>query len=146
MMATARGVNTREECHWAHACKSFKRTCVGSNGILECKFLSENAHRDLVWGGWMLAPASTKSDRPSVQGSLASPSCPGWLESSPRASPAGRDPIHCHGPIHGKGMTQFMVNPSDKKRPRGMVLDHTHAGFNRSRPAIQQHVCWLQPQ
>jgi hypothetical protein len=23
----------------------FKRTCVGSNGILECKFLSENAHR-----------------------------------------------------------------------------------------------------
>jgi hypothetical protein len=23
----------------------FKRTCVGSNGILECKFLPENAHR-----------------------------------------------------------------------------------------------------
>jgi len=23
----------------------FKRTCVGSNGILECKILSENAHR-----------------------------------------------------------------------------------------------------
>jgi hypothetical protein len=40
-----RGVNFREECHWSHACKSFKRTCVGSNGILECKFLSENAHR-----------------------------------------------------------------------------------------------------
>jgi hypothetical protein len=26
-----------------HAC--FKQTGVGSNGILECKFLSENAHR-----------------------------------------------------------------------------------------------------
>jgi hypothetical protein len=36
-----RGVNSREECHWSHACKSFKRTCVGCNGILECKFLSE---------------------------------------------------------------------------------------------------------
>jgi hypothetical protein len=30
-----RGVDSREECHWSHACKSFKRTCVGSNGILE---------------------------------------------------------------------------------------------------------------
>jgi hypothetical protein len=36
---------TREECHWSHACKSVKRTGVGSNGILECKFLSENADR-----------------------------------------------------------------------------------------------------
>jgi hypothetical protein len=36
-----RRVNFREECHWSHACKSFKRICVGSNGILECKFLSE---------------------------------------------------------------------------------------------------------
>jgi hypothetical protein len=40
-----RGVNFRVECHWSHACKSFRRTCVGSNGIIECKFLSENAHR-----------------------------------------------------------------------------------------------------
>jgi hypothetical protein len=32
----------------------FKRTCVGSNGILECKFLSENAHRTPVESrsGW----------------------------------------------------------------------------------------------
>jgi hypothetical protein len=28
-----------------HTHVRFKRTCVGSNGILECKFLSENAHR-----------------------------------------------------------------------------------------------------
>jgi hypothetical protein len=35
----------RKECHWPHACSSFKRTCGGYNGILECKFLSENAHR-----------------------------------------------------------------------------------------------------
>jgi len=40
-----RKVNTREECHWSHACKSFKRTCVGSNGILECAFLPKNANR-----------------------------------------------------------------------------------------------------
>jgi hypothetical protein len=40
-----REVNFRDECHWSHASKSFKRTCVGSNGILECKFLPENAHR-----------------------------------------------------------------------------------------------------
>jgi hypothetical protein len=40
-----RGVNFREECHWSHACKSFKRTYVGTNDILECKILSENAHR-----------------------------------------------------------------------------------------------------
>jgi hypothetical protein len=40
-----REVDTREECHWSHACKGFKRTCVGSNGILECKLLLVNAHR-----------------------------------------------------------------------------------------------------
>jgi hypothetical protein len=40
-----RGVNTRDECHWAHACKSFKRAGVEINGILECEFLPENAHR-----------------------------------------------------------------------------------------------------
>jgi hypothetical protein len=40
-----RGVNTRDECHWSHACKSFKRASVGTNGILECKFLSKNEHR-----------------------------------------------------------------------------------------------------
>jgi hypothetical protein len=34
-----RRVNIREECHWSHACKSFKRTCVGSNGIIVRKFL-----------------------------------------------------------------------------------------------------------
>ena len=41
MMATVRGVNTRDECHWSHACKSFKRAGVGNNGILDCKFLSK---------------------------------------------------------------------------------------------------------
>jgi hypothetical protein len=40
-----RKVGTREECHWSHACKSFKRAGAGTNGILECKFLPENAHR-----------------------------------------------------------------------------------------------------
>jgi hypothetical protein len=40
-----RGVNTREECHWSHTCKSFKRAGVGTNCILECNFLSKNAHR-----------------------------------------------------------------------------------------------------
>jgi hypothetical protein len=35
-------VNTREECHWSHACTSFKRSKgVGTNGTIECKFLSE---------------------------------------------------------------------------------------------------------
>jgi hypothetical protein len=38
-------VDTGEKCHWSHACKSFTRTCVGSNDILECKIPSENAHR-----------------------------------------------------------------------------------------------------
>jgi hypothetical protein len=47
-VSTDKRVNFREECYWSHACKSFKRTCVGSNGILECKFLSENAHRTEV--------------------------------------------------------------------------------------------------
>jgi hypothetical protein len=36
-----RNVDTREECHWSHACSSFKRAGVGTNGILECKFLSK---------------------------------------------------------------------------------------------------------
>jgi hypothetical protein len=40
-----RGVNFREECHWSHAWQSFKRTCVRSDGIIECKILSDNAHR-----------------------------------------------------------------------------------------------------
>jgi hypothetical protein len=44
---TGKRVDTREECHWPHACKSFKRRNKGvnPNGILECKFLSKNAHR-----------------------------------------------------------------------------------------------------
>jgi hypothetical protein len=42
------GVNTGEECHWSHACKSFKRAGVGTNGILECKPLPKNAHRSSV--------------------------------------------------------------------------------------------------
>jgi hypothetical protein len=40
-----RGVDTRQDCYWSHAWKNFKRTCVGSNGILECISLSKNAHR-----------------------------------------------------------------------------------------------------
>jgi hypothetical protein len=36
-----RGVNSREECHWSHACKSFKRAGMGTNGILECKLPSK---------------------------------------------------------------------------------------------------------
>jgi hypothetical protein len=31
-----------------HTHVRFKRTCVGSNDILECGFLSKNAHRTLV--------------------------------------------------------------------------------------------------
>ena len=47
-----RGVHTREECHWSHACKSFKRADVGTNGILKCKILSKNEHRARVCGTW----------------------------------------------------------------------------------------------
>jgi hypothetical protein len=32
-------VTSREECHWSHACKSFKQAGLGTNGILECKFM-----------------------------------------------------------------------------------------------------------
>jgi hypothetical protein len=45
MVTTVRGGDFREECNRSHACPSFKRTCVGSNGILECKILSKNEHR-----------------------------------------------------------------------------------------------------
>jgi hypothetical protein len=39
----------REECHWSHACSLEEAlACVGSNGILECRFLSENAHRTVL--------------------------------------------------------------------------------------------------
>jgi hypothetical protein len=34
-------VKTREKCHRSHACKSFKRAGVETNGILECKSLSK---------------------------------------------------------------------------------------------------------
>jgi hypothetical protein len=48
-----REVATQEKCHWSHAGKSFKRAGVGTNGILECGFLSENAHRTNASGvGW----------------------------------------------------------------------------------------------
>jgi hypothetical protein len=45
-----RKVDTREEWHWSHACslepaRLFKRAGVGTNGIIECTFLSKNAHR-----------------------------------------------------------------------------------------------------
>jgi hypothetical protein len=39
-------MNTREECHWSHPWRRFKRgKGVKLNGILECNFLSENAQR-----------------------------------------------------------------------------------------------------
>jgi hypothetical protein len=41
-------VTTREEWHWTHACKSFKRAGVGTNGIVECNFLPKNAHHTFV--------------------------------------------------------------------------------------------------
>jgi hypothetical protein len=44
-VSTGKRANFRKECHWSHAWQRFKRTCVGSNGILECKFQSETAHR-----------------------------------------------------------------------------------------------------
>jgi hypothetical protein len=43
MVATVRAVHSREECHgpeWSHVCKSFKRTGVRTNGLLECRILS----------------------------------------------------------------------------------------------------------
>jgi hypothetical protein len=41
-----RGANFREACHRSHAWQRFKRSKgVKLNGILECNFLSENAHR-----------------------------------------------------------------------------------------------------
>jgi hypothetical protein len=36
-------MDTREECHWSHACSHFKRAGVGTNGILECKFLPKTS-------------------------------------------------------------------------------------------------------
>jgi hypothetical protein len=36
---------TSERNTIGHAHVRFKRTCMGSNGILECKILFENAHR-----------------------------------------------------------------------------------------------------
>jgi hypothetical protein len=39
-----RKVETREECHWSHV----KRAGVGTNGILDGTFLSENAHRTVL--------------------------------------------------------------------------------------------------
>ena len=42
MMGTGKKVDTREEFYWSHACKSFKRAGMGTNGFLEGKFLSKN--------------------------------------------------------------------------------------------------------
>jgi hypothetical protein len=38
-----RGMNTREECQWSHACQRFKRSkgACSSITILECRFLSK---------------------------------------------------------------------------------------------------------
>jgi hypothetical protein len=42
-------VDTREECHWfprlLASSEQLKQAGVGTNGILERKFLSKNAHR-----------------------------------------------------------------------------------------------------
>jgi hypothetical protein len=40
-----RGVNAREMNAIGHTPARFKRAGVGTNGILECKYLSKNAHR-----------------------------------------------------------------------------------------------------
>jgi hypothetical protein len=44
-----RKVDAREECHWSHALQELQASRhMGSNGILECKLLSENVLRS----GW----------------------------------------------------------------------------------------------
>jgi hypothetical protein len=43
-------VDAREECHWVHVWQRFKRAGVGTNGILESKFLPKKAHRALLLG------------------------------------------------------------------------------------------------
>jgi hypothetical protein len=40
-----RNVDNRDKCHWPHAWQCFNRAGVGTNGILECRFLRKNAHR-----------------------------------------------------------------------------------------------------
>jgi hypothetical protein len=44
-VSTGKKVDSREECYWpSHACSLQVSRC-GSNSILECRFLSKNAHR-----------------------------------------------------------------------------------------------------
>jgi hypothetical protein len=45
--ANRKKVQSQEECHWSHACKSFKRTGVGTNSIIECKFPFKPEHSAL---------------------------------------------------------------------------------------------------
>jgi len=44
-MPNGKKVNSRDECHWGHACKSCMRAGGGSNNSLECKILFKNEHR-----------------------------------------------------------------------------------------------------
>jgi hypothetical protein len=55
-------VASREECHRSQACKSLKRTCVGSNGILECRLLFSpfSGARQSSWSvAWDLMASSS---------------------------------------------------------------------------------------
>jgi hypothetical protein len=64
-----RGANTRELCDWAHTCKSFKRTCVGFNGILEYEFLPKKralCPRFMLFRRLTSMPATIAIPRPSV--------------------------------------------------------------------------------
>jgi hypothetical protein len=61
-----------------------KRTCMGSNGILECKFLSKNAHRTSIpalpstvaMGRWMLEREEHRTSIPVLPCTVA---MGGWL-------------------------------------------------------------------
>jgi hypothetical protein len=56
---TVEVVETREECYWSHAWLRFKRSKgVGSNDIIECKFLSKDAAAVPVAHAWAQSPVA----------------------------------------------------------------------------------------
>jgi hypothetical protein len=99
-----RKVDNREECHWSHVCLlhvRFKRTYVGSNGILEYKILSKNAHRTIY--SFFAFPRKLSKGTVTIGHSFASTS--GCLLGAAGTRRTADHPVSCGRHVTGRSST-----------------------------------------
>jgi hypothetical protein len=104
-----------------------KRTCVGSNGILECQILSENAHRA---AGVLMAGSRATLLASLMQAQLPSVQSAGCVaEFMVNNALCERMLMLAQLPSVCLGTIRVAIVRAKGHTPRRMLLAHTHVGL-----------------